>query len=97
MDARLNIYENCETETPTKTYICRRLLLKVSKKVGALVEQMKGKNQEEQEKITLDVIKTIFPDFKDEEFEYIDPVEWLDFVKSINSETNEIMAVARKN
>ena len=97
MEAKLNIYANCESAEPSKTYVCRRLLLKVSKKVSALVEQMNGKNETEQEAITLDVIKTIFPEFKDEEFDYIDPVEWLQFVNDINAETNQILQAAQKN
>lgn len=97
MEAKLNIYADCTSEKPTKTYVCRRLLLKVSKKVASLVEGMNDKPESEQEAITIDVIKTIFPDFKDEEFEGIDPIEWLDFIKEISKETNEILTVAQKN
>lgn len=97
MEAKLNIYADCTSEKPTKTYVCRRLLLKVSKKVASLVEGMNGKSESEQEAITVDVIKTIFPEFKDEEFEGIDPIEWLDFIKEISKETNDILTVAQKN
>lgn len=97
MEAKLNIYADCTSEKPTKTYVCRRLLLKVSKKVASLVEGMNGKSEADQEEITIDVIKTIFPEFKDEEFECIDPVEWLDFIKEISKETNDILTVAQKN
>lgn len=97
MEAKLNIYADCSSETPTKTYVCRRLILKVSKKVGALIESLEGKNEAEQEQITIDVIKTIFPDFKNEEFEYLDPQEWLMFVTQITSETNNILENAQKN
>ena len=97
MEAKLNIYADCTSEKPTKTYVCRRLLLKVSKKVASLVEGMNGKSEAEQEAITIDVIKTILPEFKDEEFEGIDPVEWLDFIKEISKETNDILTVAQKN
>ena len=97
MEAKLNIYADCTSEKPTKTYVCRRLLLKVSKKVASLVEGMNNKTEAEQEVITIDVIKTIFPEFKDEEFEGIDPIEWLDFIKEISKETNDILTVAQKN
>ena len=97
MEAKLNIYADCTSEKPTKTYVCRRLVLKVSKKVASLVEGMNGKSEAEQEEITIDVIKTIFPEFKNEEFEGIDPVEWLDFIKEISKETNDILTVAQKN
>ena len=96
MEAKLNIYNDCSGE-PTKTYICKRMILKVSKKVSALVEKLKGATPEEQERITIDVIKTIFPDFKDEEFDGVDPVEWLNFVNQINKETNQILSNASKN
>lgn len=96
MEAKLNIYQDCSGE-PTKTYVCKRLILKVSKKVSALVEEMNGKSEKEQEQLTIDIIKTIFPDFKDEEFEGLDPVEWLHFIETISQETNQILVNAQKN
>lgn len=96
MNAVLNVYKDCTSEEPTKQYICRRLLLGVSKKVQSLSENMNGKSEEEQEAITLDILKTIFPHFENEDFEYIDPTEWLAFVNEIGRETNEIVARAAK-
>lgn len=97
MEAKLNIYADCTSDKPTKTYTCKRLILKVSKKIGSLLETMQGKDEAEQERITIDVIKTIFPDFKDEEFECLDPQEWLAFVKEVTRETNSILENAQKN
>lgn len=96
MNAQLNIYKDCTSETPTKTYTCRRLLLGVSKKVQALSENMGNKTDAEQEAITLDILKTIFPHFDSADFEYIDPQEWLNFVAEIAKETNEIITNAAK-
>lgn len=96
MKATLNIYKDCTSEEPTKQYVCRRLLLGVSKKVQALSENLNGKSEEEQEAITLDILKTIFPHFESEDFNYIDPNEWLAFVNEIATETNEIVAHASK-
>lgn len=96
MNAVLNIYADCSTDQPTKTYVCKRLLLGVSKKVQALSENMQGKTQEEQIAINLDVIKTIFPDFVDSEFDYIDINEWYEFVEEIGRETNAIVRGAAK-
>ena len=96
MEAKLNVYEDCSGE-PVKTYVCKRMILKVSKKVSALVEKLNKAKPEEQEQITIDVIKTIFPEFKDEEFDGVDPVEWLQFVNEINNETNQILNNASKN
>ena len=91
MNATLKIYKDCTSEKPTKTYVCRRLLLGVSKKVQALTDNMQGKSEAEQEAITLDILKTIFPNFENEDFNYIDPTEWLTFVNEIAKETNEIV------
>lgn len=96
MYAVLNIYKDCTSEEPTKQYICRRLLLGVSKKVQSLSDNMNGKSEEEQEAITLDILKTIFPNFENDDFNYIDPTEWLKFVNEIANETNEIVANAVK-
>jgi len=97
MEAKLNIYADCSTEEPTKTYVCRRLLLKVSKKVSALAEGLNEKSAQEQEQATIEIIKTIFPDFEDKDFDYLDPVEWLEFVNQITAETNKILSNAEKN
>lgn len=97
MNAILNVYKDCTSEEPTKTYTCRRLLLGVSAKVQALTEKMEGKSEDEQREITIDVLKTIFPSFEDEEFDYIDPNEYMQFVKDIAAETNQIVRQAVKN
>lgn len=96
MKAVLNIYKDCTSEEPTKQYICRRLLLGVSKKVQSLSDTMNGKSEEEQEAITLDILKTIFPHFENDDFNYVDPVEYLKFVDEIGKETNEIVMAAAK-
>ncbi len=96
MKAVLNIYKDCTSEEPTKQYICRRLLLGVSKKVQSLSDTMNGKSEEEQEAITLDILKTIFPHFENDDFNYVDPVEYLKFVEEIGKETNEIVTAAAK-
>lgn len=96
MNATLNIYKDCTSEEPTKTYTCRRLLLGVSKKVQSLSDNMNGKSEAEQEAITLDILKTIFPNFENDDFNYIDPTEYMKFVEAIAAETNEIVNNAAK-
>lgn len=96
MNAVLNIYKDCESQEPTKTYTCRRLLLGVSKKVQSLSDNMQGKSEAEQEQLTLDILKTIFPNFENDDFNYIDPNEYMNFVKAIAQETNEILSNAQK-
>lgn len=97
MNAQLRIYKDCTSEEPTKVYTCRRLLFKTSKAINALAEQLQGKTEEEQVAINIQVIKTIFPEFEDEEFDCIDPVEWVRFVNEIGQETAKIVKQAEKN
>lgn len=97
MNAILNIYKDCTSEEPTKQYVCKRLLLGVSKKVQALSENMDGKTDKEQEEITIDILKAIFPNFDEDDFNYIDPVEYFSFIKEISSATQKIMGNAIKN
>lgn len=96
MLAELKIYKDCTSEKPTKVYTCRRLLLGVSKKVQSLSENMQGKSEEEQERITLDILKTIFPNFDNDDFNFVDPVEYMQFVNALAAETNEILENAAK-
>ena len=97
MNATLKIYKDCTTEEPTKVYVCKRLLLGVSKKVQALGESIKDKSNEEQQAIIIDILKTIFPDFEDGDFEGIDPYEYAEFIKEIGAETARIQGRALKN
>lgn len=96
MNAILNVYKDCTSEEPTKQYVCRRLLFGASQKIQALSSNMQGKSEAEQTEITLDILKTIFPHFEDEDFNYIDPLEWLQFVNAISAETNNIVSYAAK-
>lgn len=97
MNAILNIYKDCSSDKPSKQYVCKRLLLGVSKKVQALSENMADKTDKEQEEITIDILKTIFPTFEDDDFNYIDPVEYFSFINEISKETNKLMVNAIKN
>lgn len=97
MNATLNIYKDCSSEKPTKTFTCRRLTLGVSKKVQSLSDKMEGKTEAEQEKITIDILKSIFPDFEDDDYNGLDPAEYMKFVNEIQKETNGIVENAAKN
>lgn len=96
MNAVLNIYNDCTSEKPTKQYVCRRLLFGASQKIQALSNDMQGKSEEEQAEINLDILKTIFPNFEDEDFNGIDAVEWFEFVNEIGKETSKIVNHAVK-
>lgn len=97
MNAVLNVYKDCTSDEPTKQYVCKRLLLGVSKKVQALSSNIADKDAKEQEELTIDILKTIFPNFEAEDLDFIDPVEYFNFIKEISNETNRIMGNAVKN
>lgn len=97
MNAVLKIYKDCTSEEASKVYVCKRLLLGVSQKVQALTDKMDGKSEAEQREITIDVLKTIFPTFEEEDFDFIDPVEYLQFIQEIARETNSIINNSLKN
>ena len=97
MNAILRVYKDCSSDEPTRVYTCKRLLLGVSKKVQSLSNAMNGKSEEEQEQLTIQILKTIFPSFEDDDFNYIDPIEYLNFVNAISKETNQIINNAVKN
>lgn len=97
MNAVLNIYNDCTSEKPTKVYTCKRLLLGVSKKVQELGESMVGKSNAEQQEVIIDILKAIFPDFEDSDFDGIDPYEYAQFIKEIGNETARIQGKALKN
>lgn len=97
MEAKLNIYENCESEKPTKTYVCRRLLYGTAKKLEEISNKAKEANPEEQEQNTIDFLRTIFKDFQDNELNYIDTTEYFDFMKIISLESQRILSQAQKN
>lgn len=96
MNAVLNIYEDCTSEKPTKQYVCRRLLFGASQKIQELSKGLEKKSEEEQTETNIDILKTIFPHFEDEDFYKIDPVEWFKFVNEIGNETNQAMNSAVK-
>lgn len=97
MKAILNVYKDCTSEEPIKTYVCNRLTLGVSKKVQSLSDNLKEKDASEQQDIIIDVLKAIFPNFEEEDFNGIDPVEYAEFIKTIGMETNRIQGLALKN
>lgn len=110
MEAKLNIYNGCESEEPIKTYVCRRLTYKVgtridtiSKKISNLEKNRKKENanieeiDKEQYDLTIELLQTIFPNFTNEDFDGIDVIEYQNFVNEIGQATNKILENARKN
>ena len=111
MNAILNIYNGCESETPLKTFICKRLTFNVgskieilSEKIGKLEKSKEGKSDEEiikineeQLELTIETIQTIFPSFTREDFDGVDPIEYQEFCNEIGKATAKIVNRAAKN
>lgn len=97
MEAVLNIYENCESDKATRTYTCRRLLYGVAKKLEEISKKSQNASEQEQENYTVEFIQTIFKDFKEGDLEFIDPSEYMEFVKTISLESQNILNKAAKN
>ena len=97
MFAKLGIYKDCASVEPTKVHECRRLLYGVSKKALSLAERAEGKTQEEQEAILVELLQAIFPEFKPEELDFVDPVELESLILSLRGDSAAEVARVEKN
>ena len=95
--AQLNIYEDCASEKPTKTYTCRRVLAGVIQKITKFVEEMDGKTNAEQLAMLGDFARLIFPQITDDELAGIDILELQDFFKDILKMAQGKIEDAKKN
>lgn len=95
--AQLNIYADCTTEKPTKTYICRRVLSGVIHKITKYVQEMDGKTQEEQFAMLGEFARLIFPALTDEELQQLDVAELQVFFKDILAMAQGKVQQAQKN
>lgn len=111
MNAILNIYSGCESDTPIKTFICKRLTFNVgtkleilTEKIGKLEQSKKGKDakelakiNDEQLELTIETLQAIFPSFTREDFEGVDPLEYQEFCNEIGKATAQVVNRAQKN
>lgn len=97
MIARLGIYTDCTKEEPTKVYECHRLLYGVSKKALSLAQQAENKTPEEQEGVMVEMLQAIFPEFKAEELDFIDPEELATLINELQGRSAAEVARAEKN
>lgn len=97
MELKINIYGDCASEEPTKTYVAHRILFKTAKELGALQAESKDAPDEEQIDYTAKMLRCIFPDFKDEDIDGIDLVEIGEFFRGVGAEINKVVAKAQKN
>lgn len=96
-ELKINIYGDCTSEKPVKTYTVRRLLFKTAKELGALREESAAASDNDQEKITLAMIKCVIPDFEDADFDGVDPLELGAFFRDLGAEISTIVQNAAKN
>lgn len=95
--AQLNIYKDCSSDKPSKTYECRRLLFGVTQQALALAEEMQGKSQADQFKMIGEFIQVIFPDITDEDIACMDIAEMKSFVSDVFSMSVNGLKNAQKN
>ncbi len=94
MELKLNIYNDCTSEEPTKTYVIRRILMKTAKQLDVINQNVK--NGDETDSI-LKMLKCVIPNFQDEDLDGVDPTEFANFMKQVGKEIHSIMANAQKN
>lgn len=96
--AQINIYADCGSESPTKTYTARRLLSGVAIKVMKVAEEIeKKKSVAEQYAAILEIVKIVFPQISDEEVECIDTAELMPFLRDVCNINSAELDKATKN
>lgn len=96
MELKLNIYNDCTSEKPSKTYVIRRILLKTAKELDSINQEAKEEKGDDWDHI-LKLLKCVIPDFQDEDIDGVDPAEFGNFMKQIGGEIHNIMDNAQKN
>jgi hypothetical protein len=97
MNAELKLYKDCTSEEPTKVFVCRRLIFKVAKTIEELSAKVaKSKDADEQERLTVKILQAIFPDFEDDDLNYIDPNEYARFIQQIQGGVADVLETAQK-
>lgn len=97
MDIKINVYSDCTSDKPTKTYSIKRILFKTAKELTAIQAKSKTATDEEQTEYTLKMLQTVIPEFTAEDLDGVDPFELGAFFRSIGAEINSVVANAEKN
>lgn len=95
MELKINIYGDCTSEKPSKTYVIRRILFKTAKELTAIQEESKEEGKEVE--LTLKMLQCVIPDFQKEDLDGIDPTELGSFFRQIGAEIQGVIANAQKN
>lgn len=94
MEIKLNIYADNASEKPSKTYVVRRILFKTAKELASISEESKEGDPIE---ATAKMLKAVFPDFKEEDIDYIDPTEFGQVMQEMTKAIQSVVANAQKN
>ena len=97
MEIKINVYKDCASEEPSKTFVVRRILFKTAKEIGSLQEEAKNASESEQEAFTLKMLQCVIPEFKKEDLDGIDPIELGAFFRELGGEVAKVVDEARKN
>lgn len=97
MELKINVYADCTSEEPSKTYTIRRILFKTAKELGALQAESAEADESKQEEYTLKMLKTVFPNFEDEDLNGVDPIELGQFFRKLGAEIRGVVQNAQKN
>lgn len=97
MEIKINVYADCSSEKPSKTFVIRRILFKTAKELGTLQDEASKAKSEEQEAYTLKMLQCVLPDFKEEDLNGVDPIELGAFFRELGSEVSKVVTEAQKN
>lgn len=97
MNISINIYNDCTSDEPTKTYTVKRILLKTAKEIDAIARESKTKDDAEQMELVLKYLKAIFPNFEDADLDGVDPFEFGKFMAQIRNAISGVAENAQKN
>lgn len=97
MEIKINVYADCTSEEPSKTYTIRRILFKTAKELGQLQAEASEVDEKKQEEYTLKMLKCVFPNFEDEDLNGVDPIELGQFFRKLGAEISGVVANAQKN
>ena len=62
MEIKINVYADCTSEKPSKTFVIRRILFKTAKELGTIQEEQVKAKPEEQEAYTLKMLQCVLPE-----------------------------------
>lgn len=95
MQYTLNIYADCATDKPVKSYEFKRLTYRAATELGAL--QAQAKDDKDGRDTLAKMLKIVFPDFDEADLDGVDLIEVGQFFKRLGALINGTIATAEKN